>query len=119
MGENNLKLKGVTQTLPEEMKEQIGWDKVMSQRIEEWKERRKMVKEDDEDQCILADYSDILNLPNQKLPSDHLPIAAVFEFVDICAERNKNEAKCRCCLAPQKPERKKKKKDKNKNKEKQ
>merc|ERR1712130_830 len=114
MGENNLKLKGVTNTLPEEMKEEIGWNKVMSQRIEEWKERRKRIKEneDEEHQYNLADYSDILKLPNKKLPSDHLPIAAVFEFVDICGEINKNEEKCRCCSAPKKPEKKKKKKKK-------
>jgi len=108
---NNVKVKGVTYTLPDDVKNDINWDETLGQRIEEWIENDR--KTNPNGQYHLADYHDILQLPNKQLPSDHLPLAAIFQFDNICDVYNKKNKECRCCMEQIVT---KKKKDKSKKK---
>eukprot|EP00483_Globobulimina_turgida_P013358 UN13382 len=92
---NNFKLKGVTETLSNDVKEKLQWDQIIEQRINnEWKYRGK-----ESNLYAHERYNDILLLPNQQFPSDHLLIGAVFELYSLCDVRNKNRNKCcQCCF---------------------
>merc|ERR1712154_729991 len=112
--DNNLQLKGVTNTLPDDLKQEINWNETVSQRIVEWIQNDR--KTNRNGQYQLADYQDILQLPNQRLPSDHLPIGAIYQFDNICNANNEENKQCRCCteILPEKNKNKIKKRKQNK-----
>eukprot|EP01084_Bolivina_argentea_P113451 202175_1 len=112
---NNMRLIGNTHTLPKMLKDKLNWGKVLSGRINEWIENDR--KTNKNGQYNLCDFDNILFLPNKDIPSDHLPMGAIFEFNDLCHIKNENNKKCRCCMeyVPSDKEKKKKKKKKKKN----
>ena len=105
---NNFALKAVSETMDERVREAVKWDEATAKRIREWLEKDK--KTNKNGQLHLADFDSLLGLPNQQIPSDHMPIAAVFEMQNLCTARDASEP-CACCV-----ELKKKGKQKKKNK---
>merc|ERR1719216_828474 len=93
---DNVKLHGVSNTMDEELETKIKWKDKCTERINRWMENGKRSIKDE--QCDLADYSGIWALPNHEVPSDHLPISALFEFTNLCDGQNRGSEQCRCCL---------------------
>merc|ERR1719150_453264 len=93
---NNFRLKGVCHTLPDQVKKDINWDQMIGQRIDEWIENDRKTNQNGE--YHFANYHDILKLPNQQIPSDHLPLGALFRFDNICNVNNTKNERCRCCM---------------------
>eukprot|EP00486_Rosalina_sp_Unknown_P016496 CAMPEP_0201593390 /NCGR_PEP_ID=MMETSP0190_2-20130828/191007_1 /ASSEMBLY_ACC=CAM_ASM_000263 /TAXON_ID=37353 /ORGANISM="Rosalina sp." /LENGTH=72 /DNA_ID=CAMNT_0048052555 /DNA_START=603 /DNA_END=818 /DNA_ORIENTATION=+ len=69
-------------TLPQSVMDELKWDENVGKRLEEWVENDRRTNKNG--QYNLADFSELLNLPNKDIPSDHLPIGAIFEFDDMC-----------------------------------
>eukprot|EP01084_Bolivina_argentea_P291356 500730_1 len=117
---NNLILKGVIETVPDDVRQEIKWDEIMEERITEWKKTKeyKLFWPNNDGELIYNNNNicnDILLLPNKQFPSDHLPIAAVFEFKNIC--HVENDEKCRCSIqVMMKKKQNKKSKNNHKNK---
>jgi len=93
---DNVKLHGVSNTMDEELETKIKWKEKCTERINQWMENGKRSIKDEH--CDLADYSGIWALPNHEVPSDHLPISALFEFTNLCDVQNRENEQCRCCL---------------------
>merc|ERR1719334_237914 len=93
---DNVKLHGVGNAMDEKLETQIKWKEKCTGRITEWMESGKRTNKDE--QWHLADYSGIWALPNHEVPSDHLPISALFEFPNLCDGHNRLNEQCRCCL---------------------
>jgi len=93
---DNLKLHGLGNTMDEELETKIKWKEKCTERINQWMENGKRTNKDE--QWDLADYSGIWALPNHEVPSDHLPISALFEFPNLCDGHNRLNEQCRCCL---------------------
>merc|ERR1712079_593238 len=93
---DNVKLHGVSNTMDEELETQIKWKEKCTERINEWMENGK--KTNKHQQWHLADYTNLWALPNHEVPSDHLPISALFEFTSLCDDNNRLKEQCRCCL---------------------
>lgn len=88
---NNMELKGITKSMDNESYGDL------KRKIEiECDEIRKKLKDTEDDknkqQGVL---SKVLELPNEVLVSDHLPVAAVFKLPNICGD---NKEKCDCML---------------------
>eukprot|EP01084_Bolivina_argentea_P190764 327726_1 len=90
---NNLKVKRVNNTLSEEYKKKLQWNDIIQKRIDE---KAKTIDSKLEFWKNMADFSDIFHLPNHEWPSDHLPIAILFEYKNLCQIRNMNSNKCIC-----------------------
>eukprot|EP01083_Nonionella_stella_P087867 244635_1 len=115
---NNIKLKANTHTLPQKVKDKLNWNELLGERIEEWIKNYKRTNKNG--QWNLCDFDNILFLPNEDIPSDHLPLGAVFEFDDVCDAQNEDKKECRCCLehvVKKKTKKKNKKSNKNTNAE--
>jgi len=93
---DNVILHGVGNTMDEELETELKWKEKCTERIDEWMESGKRTNKNE--QWQLADYSGIWALPNHEVPSDHLPISALFEFTNLCDANNRENEQCRCCL---------------------
>jgi len=123
---NNMTLHGVRNTIPEDIESDIKWKEKCTQRIEQWMESGKQTNKNG--QMQLADFSNLWALPNDQVPSDHLPIFGVFEMKNLCRANNgsgnSEDGVCRCCVEvvkkkklskKERKEMKRKKKMKNQN----
>ena len=103
---NNMELKGITRCMDEEtygdLKQKID--------IECDEIRKRMENTDDDKNKQQGVLSKVLQLPNDILISDHLPIAAVFKLPNICHGNNVDAEKCECMDGVQELGRKTKKK---------
>merc|ERR1712113_308443 len=98
---SNIKLYGVRNVIDEDIESELKWTEKCGLRIDEWLANDK--KTNKLEQYNLADFTDIWALPNFKVPSDHTPIGALFEFDYICSTHNghnRQNMQCRCCLEP-------------------
>eukprot|EP01083_Nonionella_stella_P183507 663398_1 len=75
---NNMELKGITNTIPDNIRKEVRWNEMVSKRIDEWLQNDR--KTNCFEQYMFADYRNILQLPNQQIPSDHFPIGCIFQF---------------------------------------
>jgi len=106
---NSLRLKGVGNQLDDHLESEVKWKEQCTQRIDQWLENGRNTNQHGVDYC--ADYTDIVALPNEHFPSDHLPMSGLFEFENVCGALNGGNQQCRCCLE-QKVKRKLSKKEK-------
>merc|ERR1719333_321445 len=82
--------------MEEDIESDIKWKEKGTERIEQWMESGKQTNKRGDVQ--LADFSNLWALPNHQVPSDHLPISALFEFNSLCDDNNRLNEQCRCCL---------------------
>merc|ERR1719319_2046787 len=97
-----MSLKAVSDTMDAKVREDMKWDERATRRIGEWLGKDKGTNK--HGQFHLADFAGVLNLPNTQIPSDHMPIAALFELKPLCCADMKQITKAK----------KKQKKKKNK-----
>ena len=89
---NNIELMAITKTLDENSYGDLKGD--IEKECELIKKRMINTEEDKHKQQGVL--SKVLELPNDKLVSDHLPIGVVFKLKDVCHDNNKECDKCEC-----------------------
>lgn len=69
---NVIRLNKVYDTIDDDLRKKLKWNETIDERIKIWDENGR--------KTTLCDYSNLLYYPNEDNPSDHMPVAAQFEW---------------------------------------
>ena len=92
---NNMVLHGVGNTMDEDIESDLKWKEKCTERIEQWMESGKQTNK--MGQMHYADFTNLWAMPNDQVPSDHLPICGMFQMENMCHVNNQQNEECRCC----------------------